>query len=72
MARRLSGSKIRAMYKKEQLLRSPSYPSSLKVTMMAGRAGRGGYTLLAERNRRRVPKQMKGTSSTRRILALED
>lgn len=72
MARRIGVAKIKALYKKEQMLRSPAFPSSLKVTMMAGRSGRGGYTLLMERNRRRVPKQMKGTSSTKRIRALED
>lgn len=72
MARRLSTAKIKALYAKEKILRSPAFPSTLKVTMMAGRAGRGGYTLLAERGRRRVPRQMKGTSSTRKIRALED
>lgn len=63
------GSQIKAVYKRAALLASRRTPITLKLTLLAGRAG-WGWPLKAEKQRRRIAKQGRGGTSY--IRALED
>ena len=69
--RHKTNSSIKAFYTRARLLAAQGVPTSLKVTMM-GRGMRGGWVTRWEKLRRKMPKQMKNTSSTRRIREIPE
>jgi len=65
------GRRVRGPYTKARLLAAVGVPSLLKLTLMGG-GKHGGYVTIQERRRRKLPKMLKNTSSTRKIKALEE
>ena len=59
-------SRIRGLYQKQRLLRHPGIAGSLKLTILGFGRG-GGWLLRQEKLRRKIPKQLSRTSSTKSI-----
>lgn len=70
MRRKVTGSSIRALYKKAGLLRRNA-PYGMKVTMLSG-PSRGGYITRYEKNRRKVPAQLRGVGNVSKIKELPE
>ena len=62
--RRKVGPTVKAFYDRQRLLASSTMPVSLKLTML-GYSKQGGYLTRLERQRRKLPRQLKGLSQSR-------
>lgn len=65
------GRRVRGPYTKQRLLTALGIPSVMKLTLLGG-GKHGGYVTIQERRRRKLPKMLKHTSSTRKLKPLEE